>query len=136
MTLKIMLVDDEVSFINILAKRLRKRGLEIQSATSGQEALSRLAEEEIDVVILDVMMPEMDGVETLRRIKASFPLIEVIMLSGHGTVISAIEGLKLGALDYLIKPCGIEVLLAKAYEAQEIKKKREDRIKEANSRKS
>jgi DNA-binding NtrC family response regulator len=133
MTTKVMLVDDEEAFVDTLSKRLNKRGLNIRTASGGKEALNRLEEEQIDVVILDVKMPDMDGIETLREIKWRFPLVEVIMLTGHATVTSAIDGMKLGALDYLIKPCDMEVLLAKVNEAKEKKDKQEERIAEAHA---
>ncbi|MCK7505448.1 MAG: response regulator [Desulfobacterales bacterium] len=104
---KVLFVDDEVPFVEALTKRLTKRDLEIIPAYSGDEALKKLAEQTtIEVVILDVKMPGMDGIETLQEIKKKFPLVEVIMLTGHATVESAIEGMKLGAFDYLMKPCG------------------------------
>jgi DNA-binding NtrC family response regulator len=102
---KVLLVDDEAPFIETLAKRLAKRELTIVTAFSGAEALQKLdSESGIDVVVLDVKMPGMDGIETLKAIKNIHPLVEVIMLTGHATVESAIEGMKLGALDYLMKP--------------------------------
>ncbi|OPX34485.1 MAG: two-component system response regulator, partial [Desulfobacteraceae bacterium 4484_190.2] len=102
---KVMLVDDEVPFVETMKKRLEKRSLNIITAFSGEEALDILGlNRDTDVVILDVKMPGMDGIETLRQIKAKFPLIEVIMLTGHGTIESAVKGMKLGAFDYLMKP--------------------------------
>ncbi len=133
MSTRIMLVDDEVHFVETFAKRLEKRGLSISTARSGQEALDKLRGEAIDVIILDVKMPGMDGVETLREIKRNHPLIEVIMLTGHATVPSAIDGMKLGALDYLIKPCDLEVILAKIQEAKQRKALHEERILEAHT---
>ncbi len=133
MSIKVMLVDDEEAFVETLSKRLNKRGLNISTAFGGEEALQHLEQEQIDVVILDVKMPDMDGIETLTEIKRRFPLVEVIMLTGHATVTSAIDGMKLGALDYLIKPCDMEVLLAKVNEAKEKKNKQEERIAEAHA---
>lgn len=109
---RILLVDDETPFIEALSKRLSKRDLLVLTATSGPEALDKLKTElPVDVVVLDVKMPGMDGIETLKAIKTDYPLVEVIMLTGHATVDSAIEGLKQGALDYLMKPCDMDILL-------------------------
>ena len=88
----VMLVDDEVPFVDTMTKRLGKRDLEIVTAYSGQEALEKLKARKVDVVILDVKMPGMDGIETLRRIKEAHPLVEVIMLTGHATVETGVEG--------------------------------------------
>ena len=111
MELSVLLVDDEVAFVEALARRLGKRGFRVATATSGPQALEVLAEggaTRTDVVILDVKMPGMDGLETLAAIKERHPLVEVIMLTGHATVESAIEGMKRGAFDYLMKPCDMD----------------------------
>jgi len=130
--LKVMLVDDEVPFVETMTKRLTKRDLLIMQAFSGNEALECLAKDtRIDVIILDVKMPGMDGVETLKEIKKSHPLIEVIMLTGHATVDSAIEGMKQGAYDYLMKPCNIDELIAQIAEAGAKKAAHEQKIVEA-----
>lgn len=134
MIMKVLLVDDEAPFVEALAKRLAKRGATVSTAFSGQEALQKLEEQSrLDVVVLDVKMPGMDGIDTLKAIKAAHPLVEVIMLTGHATVESAIEGMKLGALDYLMKPCEMEVLLAKLQEAKDKKSKHEEKIAEARA---
>jgi len=131
----VMLVDDEQEFVDTLRQRLEVRGLTVLGATSGQETLKILDKHRnTDVVILDVKMPGMDGIETLRQIKSRYPLIEVLMLTGHATIDSAIEGMKLGAHDYLIKPCNIETLLAKVQEATSKKREQEKRIREAQVR--
>jgi len=125
----ILLVDDEVSFTETMAKRLSKRNFKISTASSGQESLDFLKNnQEIDVIILDVKMPGMDGIETLQHIKQQFPLINVIMLTGHATVESAIDGMKKGAFDYLMKPCDMDVLISKVNEAKEAKRKHEEKI--------
>ena len=111
-TTKLLMIDDEESFVSALSKRLAVRDIEVIPAFSGQEGLKRLDEDtSIEVVLLDVKMPEMDGIETLKRIKAIHPLVEVIMLTGHATFETAIEGMKLGAFDYLMKPCEIDDLI-------------------------
>ena len=128
----VMLVDDEIPFVETMTKRLEKRKLNIISAFNGQEALDKLAKNRnVDVVVLDVKMPGIDGIETLKAMKKSFPLIEVVMLTGHATIETAIEGMKQGAYDYLMKPCDIEQLMTKVKEATEKKRNHEERIREA-----
>jgi DNA-binding NtrC family response regulator len=131
----VLIVDDEVGFVEALARRLARRDVAVVAAYSGEEALVRLeADGAIEAVILDVKMPGMDGLETLAEIRRRFPLVEVIMLTGHATVESGIEGMKKGAFDYLMKPCDIEVLVAKVNEAAAVKRRREERIVEARVR--
>lgn len=138
----VMLVDDEVPFVETMTKRLTKRKLEIFQAFSGQEALEKLKKNEnVEVVILDVKMPVMDGIETLKQIKIQFPLTEVIMLTGHATVETGIEGMKQGAFDYLMKPCDLDLLVSKVKEAAYKKRQHEEkilqaRIKEITSRRA
>ena len=128
----LMLVDDEVSFIETMAKRLQKRELEVILATSGEEALKHLARHRnLDVIVVDVKMPGMNGLAVLKEVKKQFPLIEVIMLTGHGTIESAIEGMKAGAFDYLMKPCEIEQLVAKVEDAAGRKRNHEEKIEKA-----
>jgi len=131
----VLLVDDEVPFVETMTKRLTKRELEIIPAFTGEGALLKLNEHpNIEVVILDVKMPGMDGIETLGAIKKLHPLKEVIMLTGHATVESAIEGMKKGAYDYLMKPCDIELLVNKVTEATKKKRRHEEKIIEAQLR--
>ncbi|MFZ0613082.1 MAG: response regulator [Desulfobacterales bacterium] len=131
----VLLVDDEAPFVETMTKRLTKRKLEVTTALNGQEALAALAKDpKIEVVILDVKMPGMDGVETLKEIKKRHPLVEVIMLTGHATVETAIDGMKHGALDYLMKPCEMDVLLAKVEEAAARKRSHENKIVDARLR--
>ena len=131
----ILLVDDEISFVETLSKRLEKRNLKVLQAFSGREALEVLDKNRtLDVVILDVKMPDMDGIETLGKIKKGFPLMEVVMLTGHATVETAIEGMKLGAFDYLMKPCDIEKIVLKVDEAAKKKRDHLEKIREAQVR--
>jgi len=135
MATTVLLVDDESPFVEALAKRLLNRGLIVFTSTSGPEALTKLEENSsIDVVISDVKMPGMDGIETLRLVKSGHPLVEVILLTGHATVESAIHGMKLGAIDYLMKPCDVEALIAKIHEAKNKKSAHEDKIANAMSK--
>ncbi|MGO9567443.1 MAG: response regulator [Desulfomonilaceae bacterium] len=131
MTVKVLLIDDEPQFVEVLAERLEARGFSVQTALSGDQGLTKLQEHEADVVVLDVQMPWRDGVETLREIKRIKPLIEVIMLTGHATIESGIQGLKLGAYDYLMKPTDTEDLVAKILRAYARKSEQEDRIRRA-----
>jgi two-component system, OmpR family, response regulator CpxR len=131
MNVKVLLIDDEPQFVEVLAERLEARGFAVQTALTGDEGLAKLQEQEADVVILDVQMPGRDGVETLREIKRIKPLVEVIMLTGHATIESGIQGLKLGAYDYLMKPTDTEDLVAKMLRAYARKSEQEERIRRA-----
>ena len=129
-----MLVDDEERFLSTTQKLLSRKGYEVATATSGAEALERLKSQSMHVVILDVKMPGMDGMETLKAIKSQYPLVEVIMLTGHATVESAVEGLKSGATDYLMKPTNLDDLIGKAEEAFAKRQVLEEKIRVAQSR--
>lgn len=126
--IKVLLVDDEPDYSATLAKRLAKRDILAEAAGSGPAALARLEAGDIDVVVLDVKMPDMDGIETLHRIKESHPLVEVIMLSGHADMETAVRGLETGAFDYLMKPMRFEDLLYKIEDAHEKKAGHEKKI--------
>jgi DNA-binding NtrC family response regulator len=132
--MKMMLVDDEERFLSTTKKLLSKKGYDVFTAISGAEALEKLRTQNVHVVILDVKMPGMDGIETLKAIKRKFPMVEVIMLTGHGTVESAVEGLKSGATDYLTKPTDVNDLIAKAEEAFEKRQRLEEKIRVAQTR--
>jgi len=138
----VLLVDDEVSFVETFSERLELRNFETSKAFSGEEALQVLERNSsIEVVILDVKMPGMDGIETLTEIKRKNPLVEVMMLSGHADVASAIEGMKHGAFDYLMKPVEMDQIIAKITEAVSKKRQHEEkiiqaRIKEITSRRA
>ncbi|MBW1766619.1 MAG: response regulator [Deltaproteobacteria bacterium] len=132
--MKIMLVDDEERFLSTTKKLVERKGYEVLTATSGTEALEKLKNYSVHIVILDVKMPGLDGVATLKEIKRLFPVVEVIMLTGHATVESAVDGLKSGAFDYVMKPCDINDLLQKATEAFEKREKLEEKIRMAQAR--
>lgn len=123
---KVMLVDDEKDFLETLCKRLTKRKLDVISANSGREAIAKIQEFPVDVVVLDVRMPGMNGIETLKEIKKIKPSVEVIMLTAHADVQVAIEGMELGAFDYLMKPMEIDDLLYKLQDAYKKKWCREE----------
>jgi DNA-binding NtrC family response regulator len=123
---KVMLVDDEKDFLETLCKRLVKRKLDVISAAGGREAIAKLGEMPVDVVVLDVRMPDMNGIETLKEIKKIRPSVEVIMLTAHADVQVAIEGMELGAFDYLMKPMEIDDLLYKLQDAYKKKWCREE----------
>ena len=131
MKIRVLLVDDEEQFLGQLAERLRLREYEVSTCLNGEEALEKVRKFNFDVCILDVAMPCLDGIETLREIKRLKPLIEVIMLTGHATVESAIEGMKLGAFDYLLKPTQTDDLVIKVETANKRKAEQEERIRRA-----
>ena len=123
----ILLVDDEIPFVKTLTKRLSKRELNIVAAFSGQEALAQLEKDAaIDIVVLDIKMPGMDGLETLEEIKRHYPSVEVIILTGHSAIDSAIKGMRLGAFDYLVKPCDIDRLISRMEDAVARKRQGEE----------
>ena len=132
---RILLVDDEKDFVEALAERLRNRDFDVTTAFTGEEALEKLKEYNFDVAIVDVKMPGLDGIETLKEIKKLKPLTEVLMLTGHGTVETAIEGMKHGAYDFLMKPCEMDTLLEKIGDAYERKAEQEERIRKAMAEK-
>ena len=118
MSIRVLLVDDEIEFLETLSKRLARREIEAFQASSGEQALEFLTANDVDVVVLDVKMRGMDGIETLKRIKAAKPQQEVIMLTGHASMEAAIQGMQLGAFDYIMKPADINQLLYKIEDAR------------------
>lgn len=125
----VLLVDDEVEFLETLVKRLKRRNLAASGVNSGEEALRVLKETPVDVVVLDMKMPGMNGLETLREIKRHWPLVEVLMLTGHANMEVAIQGMELGAFDYLMKPTDIDELLYKLQDAYKKKQLHEERTR-------
>jgi DNA-binding response OmpR family regulator len=118
---RILVVDDEKDYNETIVKRLSRRGFTTQSAFSGPEALGALATSEFDVMLLDIMMPGMDGIEVLREAKKRFPSVEVILLTGHASVESGVQGMAMGANAYLLKPVDFEELLTTIAQAHERK---------------
>ena len=131
MKTRVLIVDDEELFSESLSSRLTIRDYDVTTSPSGKDALEILKRYNFDVIILDVAMPGMNGIETLREIKKIKPLTEVIKLTGNATVETAIEGMKLGAIDFLIKPCETEELVAKINKAYEKKAEQDERIRAA-----
>lgn len=131
MKTRILIVDDEKEFVEALSERLIMRDYDVTTSLSGEDAVEKVKGYNFDVVILDVSMPGMNGVEALGAIKKIKPLTEVIMLTGHATVESAIDGMKLGALDFLMKPCETEDLVSKINMAYDRKAEHEQRIRDA-----
>ncbi|MFA4915309.1 MAG: response regulator [Syntrophales bacterium] len=131
-TFRVLIVDDEVDFLETIVNRLQKRKVEATGVLSGEAAIELMDEKLFDVVLLDIKMPGgMDGIEVLREIKKMHPLTEVILLTGHASVEMSIEGLKLGAFDYLIKPVKFNELLDKLGAAFQKKNAQEQRIRGA-----
>ncbi len=128
---RVLVVDDESDFLETIVKRLRKRKIDAMGVASGQHALELLEKEHFDVVILDVRMPGMDGIETLKEMKKRRPLMEVIMLTGHASVESGMQGMQYGAFDYVMKPAEMDDLLDKVRQAFERKSIHEEKLKES-----
>ena len=137
---RILLVDDEKDFIETMAERMKNRGMDVTTTTSPVDALKKVEESSFDAVILDLMMPEMDGIETLARLNEKNPDIQVILLTGHATVEKGIEAMKLGAMDFVEKPIDLKALSEKIKKAQArkmilVEKRTEEKIKNIISEK-
>lgn len=135
MTEKVLLVDDEEEFVETLAERMRTRGMEVATSNTGADALERVDAEDFDVVVLDLKMPGIDGIEALERIKRRRPDIQVVLLTGYATVEKGVEAIKLGALEFLEKPVDLASLTdaihkAKATKMVLVEKETEERIKD------
>ena len=130
----VLLIDDEQQFLKVLEERLETRGLKVNTATSGEDALTLVDDRNFDAIVLDLAMPGIDGIETLRLLKEKNPDLEIIMLTGHATVQKGIEAMKLGAEDFLEKPVDLSVLLERISEAKNkriliLEKKSQEAIK-------
>ena len=131
---RVLLVDDEEKFLNVLSQRLGTRGVDADTATSGEDALVKIKNKNFDAIVLDVMMPGMGGIETLKRIRKQYPELQIIMLTGKGTIDKAVETMKEGAIEFLEKPADIDKLMDKIGEAKKKKfllvmKNIEERVK-------
>lgn len=131
---KVLIVDDEKDFVEIFSMRLSAQGEKVSTAYNGREALAVLETNAIDVVILDIRMPGMNGIDVLKQVKKQYPLVEVILLTGHGSAETAVEGMKQGAFDYLMKPADFEDIKIKLENARKRKDEQEERIRKAESR--
>ncbi|WP_299977324.1 response regulator [Desulfobacula sp.] len=131
---KVLIVDDEKDFVEMFSLRLEGQGEKVSTAYSGKDALKVLETTIIDVVILDIRMPGMDGIDTLKQIKKLYPIVEVILLTGHGSTETAVEGMKLGAFDYLMKPADFKDIKVKLENARKRKDEQEERIRQAEAR--
>jgi DNA-binding NtrC family response regulator len=124
--IRLLLVDDEIDFLAPMVKRLKRRGYEVQTSTNGPEAIDLVRENTIDLVVLDVQMPGMNGIETLSELKRIDPSIGVVMLTGHANIEAAVAGMELGAFDYLMKPMNFDELVYKLQDVYRDKQLRED----------
>ncbi|MBI5843527.1 MAG: response regulator [Deltaproteobacteria bacterium] len=120
--IKVLLIDDEVAYVNILAKRLAKRGFYVKVAYSGSQGILTLREEDFNVAIVDLKMEDMDGIEVLKVFKKMLPGIALIILTGHGSEQAAMDGIRFGAFDYLIKPCELDDLINRVMDAYKASK--------------
>jgi DNA-binding NtrC family response regulator len=139
--IKVLLVDDEPHFVKLLAERLEGRGCNVETAGGGPEAIDKVKGEPYDAIILDLLMPDMDGLETLKQLKEINPDLQVILLTGHGTIDKGVEAMKLGAMDFVEKPADFKELLEKIKKAKDqrmllVEKRHEERIKELMKSKS
>jgi DNA-binding NtrC family response regulator len=116
---RVLLVDDEEQFLDVLSQRLGTRGIDAETSTSGEEALVKIKNRNFDAIVLDVMMPGIGGIETLKQIRKEYPELQIIMLTGRGSVDKAVEAMKEGAVDFLEKPADINTLMNKISEAKE-----------------
>lgn len=119
---RVLLVDDEESFVDALGKRLNARGLRVETSNSGEDAIKKAEHHTFDVIVLDLAMPGMDGIETLKRLRENDRDLQIILLTGHGSIEKAVEATKLGAMEFLQKPASLSDLL--------------DLIREAGARKA
>src|SRR4030065_77494 len=125
--LRVLVVDDEADFLETIVMRLQRRKIDAYGVDGGKKALEIVENERFDVVVLDVLMPGLDGIETLKLLKKRKPFIEVIILTGHGSVESGIQGMQFGAFDYIMKPTDLDELLEKIQKAYERKRIHEGR---------
>jgi DNA-binding NtrC family response regulator len=131
---RVLIVDDEKDFVEMFSLRLKESGETVYTAYSGQECLNKLEQVIIDVVVLDIKMPGMDGLETLKEIKKRHPIVEIILLTGHGTIETAVEGMKQGAYDYLLKPADAKDMAKKLEGARKRKDEQEERIRKVEQK--
>jgi DNA-binding NtrC family response regulator len=129
MAISVLLVDDEEMFVQTLAKRLTLRRFNVYTASRAERVFASLDEHPIDVVVLDVKMPDLDGIEATQTIKNIYPLIEIILLTGHASLEASLAGMKKGAFDYLLKPVNVDELVYKIEDAHRKKELQEEKIR-------
>jgi len=132
---RVLLVDDEEEFVRALAKRLGARGLNVEVSGDGESAVEKVKQRDFDVIVLDLAMPGIDGLETLKRLREVNPDLQIVLLTGHGSIKSGVEAMKEGAVDFLEKPAEFSELLAKIREASAkrmllVEKRREEQVKD------
>lgn len=140
MTDKVLIVDDEQDFLDVLSDRLKTRDMNVTTASSAKDAIKKIDAESYDAVVLDLMMPEMDGLETLKIMKEKNPDLQVILLTGHATVEKGIQAMKLGAMDLIEKPADLATIVERIKQAKTekiilVEKKSESRIRDILTRK-
>ena len=118
MSEKVLLVDDEKDYLEAMSERMRARDMVVTTASSAREAFEKMESETFDAIVLDFQMPEMDGMEALKKIKAKRPESQIILLTGYATLEKGIEAMKIGATDFLEKPADLEVLSQKIKQAK------------------
>jgi DNA-binding NtrC family response regulator len=140
MPTKVLLVDDEKEFLDLMGERMAARGMQVEKATSPADALKLTEEQSFDAIILDLMMPEMDGIQVLKTLRARHPELQVILLTGHGSIEKGVEAMRQGAIDFIEKPADLEVLTEKIKKAQArkmilVERKLEEEVREILIRK-
>ncbi len=131
----VLVVDDEEQFLKVFSQRLEGRGMKVDTSTSGEEALTKVKDKDFDAIILDLAMPGMSGIDTLKRIRKENPELQIIILTGHGSIEKGVEAIKEGAVDFLEKPADVNKVMEKISEAKRkkvvlVEKKHEAHVKE------
>lgn len=121
MSEKVLMVDDESDFLDVMRERLASRGIDVDTSESPADAIDQIGRESYDAVILDLQMPGMDGIEALKQMKAKRPELQIILLTGHGSVETGVEAIKLGAMDFIEKPADLATISEKIKKAKETK---------------
>jgi len=131
----VLVVDDEEQFLKVFSQRLEGRGLRVDTSTTGEDAVAKVKSKDFDAIVLDLVMPGMDGIETLKRIRSENPDVQIIILTGHGTIEKSVEAVKEGAVDFLEKPADLNKIMEKIAQAKQKKvvligKKHEAHVKD------
>jgi len=140
MLTKVLLVDDEKEFLDLMGERMTARGMEVKKALSAADAIRITEEHSFDAIILDLMMPEMDGIQVLKALRTKHPELQVILLTGHGSIEKGVEAMRQGAIDFIEKPADLEILTEKIKKAQArkmilVERKLEEEVREILIRK-